>query len=75
MPHTRVIQGFPEKAQVVGGAAAATGLGDEQRCFVEVIFPAFERIHHLADDEQRRIAGVVMDAFEPLLDDAAVVCF
>ena len=53
-------QRLAQQVDVVGRAAAAARLGDEQRHLVHVPPSRFERVDHLADDEQRRVAGVVM---------------
>ena len=52
---------------VVGGAAAAAGLGDEQGGVVQIILAAVQRIQKLTDDQQGRIAGVVVDVFQAQL--------
>ena len=52
---------------VVGGTAAAAGLGDEQGRVIQVILAAVQGIQKLADDQQGRIAGVVVDVFQAQL--------
>ena len=50
------ITGFFEctavKTDVVAGAAAASGLGDQYSGFVQVIVPTLDRMHELANDDQ-----------------------
>ncbi len=58
---------------VVGGAAAAARLRDEQPDLVQVVAPDFHRGDQLADDQERGIAGVVVDILEPLVHDPPVV--
>ncbi len=52
---------------VVGGTAAAAGLGDEQRGMLQIILAAVQRVQKLADDQQRRIAGIVVDILQAQL--------
>ena len=56
---------------VVGGTAAAARLGDEQGRVLEVVLAAVQRIEELADDQQCRIAGVVVDIFQAQLRHSA----
>ena len=63
----RLDQRLAQQMDVVGGTAAAAGLGDEQGRVVEVVLAAVQRIEELADDQQRRIAGVVVDVFQAQL--------
>ena len=52
---------------VVRSTAAAARLGDDERRFMQIIFAAVQRVHHLADGEQRRVAGIVVDIFQTLI--------
>ena len=52
---------------VVGGTAATAGLGDEQRSMLQIILTAVQRIQKLTDDQQSRIAGVIVDVFQAQL--------
>ena len=52
---------------VVGSTAAAAGLGDEQRGVIQIIFAAVQRVQELANDQQGRIAGIVVDIFQAQL--------
>ena len=58
-----LFQGLAQQKYVVGGTAAAAGLGDEQRKLIGVILAAFDGGQHLPDDEKRRIAGIVVHVF------------
>ncbi len=60
---------FKKHAAEIGGAAAAAGLGHHQRDVVEVVFAALEGGNHLADGEQRGVADVVVDVFQPFVHD------
>ena len=42
----------------------AAGLGDEQGRVVEVVLAAVQRIKELADEQKRRVAGIVVDLFQ-----------
>ena len=58
---------------VVGGPAAAAGLGDEQSHLMGVVAAVLHGIDQLADDQQGGIAGVVVDIFQPLVHNPTVV--
>ena len=64
-------QRLAQQLDVIGCAAAAARLGDEQRRMVQVILAGVEGVDKLADDQQRRVAGVVMDIFEAQLGHLA----
>ena len=63
----RLYQCFAQQMDVVRGTAAAAGLGDQQGGMFQVIFAAVQRIQKLANDQQRRVAGVVVDIFQAQL--------
>ena len=63
------LQRFAQQIDVVAGAAAAAGLGDNQRDLIDVVFAGVQRVEKLADDQQRRHAGVVVHVFEALGHD------
>ena len=65
--HPRLGQGLAQQVDVVGGPAAAAGLGDEQGHLVGVVAPVLDGVHELADDQQGGVAGVVMDIFQALV--------
>ena len=50
-----------QQMDVVGSTAAAAGLGDDQRGVIQIIFAAVQRVQELANDQQGRIAGIVVD--------------
>ena len=52
-----------DKANVVGGTTTASGLRDDNRKFICVIFAGQNRIHNLTDNNQRWIAGIVVYIF------------
>ena len=56
---------------VIGRTAAAAGLGDEQGGVFQIILAAVQGVQKLADDQQRRIAGVVVDVFQTQLSHGA----
>ena len=58
---TGFFQCAPDKSDVVGSTASASGLGDDDGQAVGVIFSGEDRIHDLTDDDQRWVAGVVVD--------------
>ena len=68
----RLDERLAQQLDVVGRTAAAAGLGDEQRqLVVQIVFAAVQRVEELPDDEQRRVAGVVVDVFQAQLRDLA----
>ena len=69
-----LLQCLPEQVNIIGGAAAAAGLRDEQRGAVRVVTAGFQCLHELPDDQQCRIAGIVVHVFEPLVHDGAAGC-
>ena len=67
----RLDERLAQQLDVVGRTAAAAGLGDEQRGVVQIVFAAVQCVEKLPDDEQRRVAGVVVDVFQAQLRDLA----
>ena len=63
----RLDQCLAQQMNVVGGTAATTGLGDEQGGVIQIILAAVQRIQKLTDDQQSRVAGVVVDVFQAQL--------
>ena len=59
----RLHQCLAQQVDIVAGAAAAAGLGDQQRRAVQIILAAVQRIQELADHQKGRIAGVVVNIF------------
>ena len=49
------------------GTAATAGLGDEQGGVIQIVLAAVQRIQKLTDDQQSRVAGVVVDVFQAQL--------
>ena len=60
-------QRLAQQLDVVGGTAAAARLGDKQGGMLQVILAAVQRVQKLADDQQGRVAGVVVDVLQALL--------
>ena len=56
-------QGLADERDVVGGAAAASGLAHEDGRVVEIILSGQQGIHDLSDDDQGRVAGVIVYIF------------
>ena len=67
------LQSAPDKSDVIGRAAAPAGLRHDQRHLVRVIAAACQRFHELSHRDEGRIAGVIVDVFEPRVYGAAVV--
>ena len=61
------VQRLAQQMDVVGGAAAAAGLGDEQGGVIQVILAALQSVQKLADDQQGRVAGVVVHILQAQL--------
>ena len=64
-----LFQRLAEQMDIVGGTAAAAGLRQDERDFVNVVFAGFNRIHQLTDDQQGGVAGVIMHVAQTLLRD------
>ena len=61
--HTGPLQGAADKADVIGGTAAAACLAHKYGSFIEIIFSGEQSFHDLAYYDQRRIAGIIIDIF------------
>ena len=68
--HLRIffVESLSEKVDIIRGTAAAAGLGDEECGLVDVVLAAVEGVHELSDNEQSRIAGVIVDVFQSLVN-------
>jgi len=62
----RFLHCLTQKKNMVAGAAAAAGLGDNQGDLVDVVLAGMQRIEELTDDQQCGNAGVVMNVFQSL---------
>ena len=47
--------------------------GNQQRDLIQIVPSAFQRVDHLADDQQRRVAGIIVDIAQSLIDDSVAV--
>ena len=70
--HARLLQRTADEADVVGGTAAAAGLGHDDRCMVEVKMPGLQGIHDLSHHNDGGVAGIVVYIFETRVDGRAV---
>ena len=64
-------QRFAQQLDVVGCTATAARLGNEQRGMVQIILAGVQRVNKLTDDQQRRVAGIVVNIFQAKLGDLA----
>ena len=64
-----LFQRLAEQVDIVGRTAAAAGLRQDERDFVNVVFTGLDGIHQLADDQQGGVAGVVVHVAQTLLRD------
>ena len=71
--HPRFGKRTTDKRDVVGSTASAAGLCDDDRDFVQVIIAGKQRIHDLADDDQRRIACIVIHILQSDIDRILIV--
>ena len=67
-----VVQALSDEADVVGCAAPAAGLGDDEGGLVHVVAPGRRRLHDLARDQDGRVADVVVDVLQARIDRARV---
>ena len=67
-----VLERLADERDVVGGAAAAAGLGDDDGRAGEVVLAGEDRLHDLAGHQDGRVADVVVDVLEARLHGALV---
>ena len=65
--HAGFSQCAADKSDIVCRTASATGLSDDDRGAVKVIFAGKQSFHKLSDDKKRRITGIVIDIFETVI--------
>ena len=61
---TGFFQCTPDKTDIVGRTAAASGLRDNDRGFIHIVFSGRYSIHDLSDHHKGRVAGIVVDIFQ-----------
>ena len=61
------------EADVVGRTAAAAGLADDHGQVVGVVLSGKDSVHNLSDDDEGRIAGVIVYVFEAHVHSLTVV--
>ena len=61
--HSGFFQSTADKSDVVRRTAAASGLAHEDGRVVEIILSGQQGIHDLSDDDQGRVAGVIVYIF------------
>ena len=66
------LERLADQRDVVGRAAAAAGLRDEDGQLVGVVASRHDRFHDLARDQDGRIADIVVDVLEARIDRAVV---
>ncbi len=66
-------KGTTDKTDVVGSTAATACLCHDNGNFICIIFAGQECIHDLTDNDQRRIAGIVIDIFQSGINRMAVI--
>ena len=62
-----------DERDIVGGAAAAARLRDHHGGALGVVLSALQRVDELPRDAEGGVAGIVVNVFEPLVDDGAGV--
>ena len=73
LAHAGFCQCPADKTDVVGGTAAAAGLGHQNRGPVQIIFTGVKCLHDLSHHEEGRITGVVIDILEAEIDCPAII--
>ena len=73
--HAIFNQCFAQQMNIIGGTAAAAGLGNHNSNLMQVIFARFQRVNKLADNQQCRITGVIMYIFQAALRNLRAFCF
>ena len=66
---TGILERLFQHADVVRRAAGAAGLGNHNGGVPEVVLAAVERVNELSNNENGRIARVVVDVLQPLVND------
>ena len=69
----RLFQSPADKPDIIAGPAAASGLGDQDSRFIQVILSGQEGVHDLAHHDQGWVAGVVVDELQPHIHSLAVI--
>ena len=64
----RFVQCFVQESDIVRRTAHAACLGQHDRRLGKIICPRCKGTHERADGDDRRIAGVIIHAGEPLVD-------
>ena len=72
VPEPHGLQRLADERDVVGGAAAAAGLGDEHGQLVGVVLARQHRFHNLARDQDGRVADVVVHVLQARVHRAVV---
>ena len=67
------LQSTADKTDIVGRAAAAPGLADDNRQMIGVIISGKDGVHNLSDNDQRRLAGIIVYIFKPHVHGLTVV--
>ena len=73
--HAIFNQCFAQQMNIIGGTAAAAGLGNHNSNLMQVIFARFQRVNKLADNQQCRITGVIMYIFQTTFCNLRAFCF
>ena len=71
--HARFLQCPPDKADVVGSPASAACLAHEHSGALQVVFARQKGLHHLADDDEGWVAGIVVHILESHVNGGSVV--
>ena len=71
--HTGFFQCTADKSDIVGSTAAAAGLAHKDSGAVQIIFAGQQCIHDLTDNDQRRIAGVIIYILKTYIHCVAVM--
>ena len=59
--HIGFFQGTADEAYVIGGTAAASCLGHDDGGSVQIVFSRLQGLHNLTDDQEGRVAGIIVD--------------
>jgi len=63
----RLYQSLAQQVDIVGSAASAARLCNQQGGVLQIVFAAFQRANKLPNHQKRRVAGVVVHIFQALL--------
>ena len=66
-------QGAPYKSDIIGSAASSSCLSNDNCHFVKIVFSGKKCFHNLSNNDERRVAGIVIYIFQAYINCLFVV--